>query len=589
MHPLIQKILARKFLSFFILILVIGGGYWIYHAAVGSKTTTRYITAAADKGTLIVSVGSSGQVSSLNQFDVKPKVSGDVMAIPVVEGQTVKSGTVLVKLDTTDAEKTLRDAQANLASSKLSLAKLIQPADALSILQAQNSLAQAQQSKQQAVDALKKAYDNGFNAVADAFLDLPGTMNGLHTMLYASNANLGAGGQWVIDYYTDIAKQYDSNATQYRNDAYAKYQAASLAYDQNFTDYKSTSRFADPAVIESLVTETYNTTKLLAEAITSSNNLVQFYEDKLIANGLKPQSLADTQIATLNTYTGKLSTDLGVLLGITQTIQDSKNSSLNADQSIADKTQSLAKLQNGPDPLDVQSAQLSVTQKENALLDAQEKLADYSIRAPFDGVVAKINVKKGEPASSGSAVVTFVTQQKLALVTLNEVDVAKVKVGQKVTLTFDAIPELNITGEISIVDSIGTITQGVVTYGVTISFDTQDERVRSGMSVSAAIITDVKTDALLVPNSAVKTNSAGKYVQILVNGAPNTVTVETGLANDTMTEIISGLNVGDTVITRTVTGTTAAPSANSSGIRIPGITGGGGGGANRGGAGRIGG
>ena len=100
----------------------------------------------------------------------------------------------------------------------------------------------------------------------------------------------------------------------------------------------------------------------------------------------------------------------------------------------------------------------------------------------------------------------LITKQKIAEISLNEVDAAKVKVGQKVTLTFDAIDGLSITGEVSEIDALGTVSQGVVTYGVKIAFDTQDERVKSGMSVSAAIITDVKQNVLLVPNAAVKSN-----------------------------------------------------------------------------------
>jgi multidrug efflux pump subunit AcrA (membrane-fusion protein) len=151
--------------------------------------------------------------------------------------------------------------------------------------------------------------------------------------------------------------------------------------------------------------------------------------------------------------------------------------------------------------------------------------------------------------------------------------VAKVKVNQKVTLTFDAIEDLNITGEVAEIDALGTVTQGVVNYGVKIIFDTQDERVKSGMSVSAAIITDIKQDVLLVPNAAVKSNN-GQYVEVLENNIPRNQTVETGLSNDTMTEITSGLKEGDKVITQTITAnTTQTQTQSSTGVRIPGVGG----------------
>ena len=97
---------------------------------------------------------------------------------------------------------------------------------------------------------------------------------------------------------------------------------------------------------------------------------------------------------------------------------------------------------------------------------------------------------------------------------LNEVDIAQIKINQKATLTFDAIQDLTIAGTVLEVDSIGTTSQGVVTYGVTIGFDTQDQRIKSGMSASASIITNSKTDALLVPNSAIKSSGGSNYVQM---------------------------------------------------------------------------
>ena len=97
---------------------------------------------------------------------------------------------------------------------------------------------------------------------------------------------------------------------------------------------------------------------------------------------------------------------------------------------------------------------------------------------------------------------------------MNEVDVAKIKVGQKTTLTFDAIDGLSIAGEVIDIDAVGTVTQGVVNYNVKIGFDTQDERIKPGMSVSATIIIEVKQDVLLIPNSAIKSAGEAYYVEM---------------------------------------------------------------------------
>jgi HlyD family secretion protein len=338
-----------------------------------------------------------------------------------------------------------------------------------------------------------------------------------------------------------------------------------------------------------LIAQTYQTTQNISTAVKNANNLIQFYEDKFTEHNLKPASLADTHLASLNTYTGKINTNLSNLLTVMHVIQNDKDAIVNADRAITENTQSLAKLKAGADPLDIQSAQLTITQRENALLDTQNNLADYYIRAPFAGTIAKINVTKTDSVSGGTAVATLITKQQLAEISLNEVDAAKIKIGQKVTLTFDAIDGLSIAGKVAEIDTVGTVTQGVVTYAVKISFDAQDDRVKPGMSVNAAIITNVKTDVLTVPNSAVKSQGNISYVEMFTlplvqttgsqnqgipsATAPRQQQVQIGISNDTSTEIVSGLNEGDQVVTRTTAGTTVSTQTQ----QAPSLLGGGGG------------
>jgi len=575
-----QKAMAHKILSGFVVILVALGAYWGYKFFKGDAVETRYVLAAVEKGTLIASVSGSGQVSASDQIDLTAKASGEITYLNVKKGSEVKSGALLAQLDSSDAQKSVRDAESNLASAKLSLEKLKQPTDELTILQAENSLLAAKESKKNTEEDLVKAYDDGFNSIANGFLDLPTVMSGLQDLLYANSYNQN---QSNVEYYTNVAKYYDEKVFQYKNDAETAYRAARVAYDKNFSDYKAASRFSEILVIENLISETYDTTKTIAEAVKSANNLIQFYQDKLTERNLDPQSLADTHLASLNVYTGKTNTHLSSLFSIQSTIKNSKESIISSDRTIIEKTASLAELRAGPDALDIRAQELSIKQKENALSDAKEKFADYFVKAPFDGVVAETNVKKGDTVSSGVTIATLITKQKIAEISLNEVDAAKVKVGQKTTLTFDAVEELSLTGEVIEVDTLGTVSQGVVTYTVKINFDTQDERVKSGMSVSANIITDMKQDVLMAPNSAIKFLGETSYVEmpnetvgtslvgtnsgIVLTASPRQQTITTGLANDSYTEVVSGLSDGDQIITRTVSASTANSTSNSSSNR----------------------
>lgn len=577
-----QKILAlaraHKVMSILVIVAVLVGGYYEYLSLTSTAGETRYVLATTEKGMIISSITGSGQVSAYNQIDLKPKASGDVIYLGVANGQEVAAGTLIAQLDASDAQKAVRDAEVNLASTKLSLDKVLQPADTLSLLQTENALAQA-------TSDLSKSYDNGFNSVSNAFLNLPTVMTGMQDILYGTTINRS---QDNLSAYTDMVKDYDDKILIFKNDTVTKYQKARDMYDQSFIDYRSLSRLSSHEDIEKMVAQTYETTKAVAEAVKSTNDMLGFVKDRLVERSKNVPSALTTHQNLLATYTGQTNSSLVDLLAIQNTITTSK-------YSLAEKTESLSKLKAGADTLDIQSSQLSLKQRENALLDAQENLSHYFVRAPFSGTIAKLDVKKGDPISASTVVATLITKQMIAQVSLNEVDAAKVKVGQKATLTFDAVDGLTIAGDVAEIDTVGTVSQGVVTYMVKIAFKTQDDRVKSGMSTSAAIITDMKQDVLMVPNSAVKTQGGASYVEVFdtplavasttpTNGAnagipsiilPRQQAVETGLSNDTMTEIVSGLNEGQQIVSRTIIATaitaTQAPSLlNAAGVRTGG-------------------
>ncbi|KKQ70849.1 MAG: RND family efflux transporter MFP subunit, HlyD family secretion protein [Candidatus Peregrinibacteria bacterium GW2011_GWC2_39_14] len=574
-----QKILnfvkERKKLTAVILIALIIAGYFIFRP--GTSTETRYVLASVAKETLVVSVSGTGQVSSLNQVDVKAKASGDILSMLVAEGQTIKSGTVLARINAIDAMKSVRDAQANLESAKLSLEKIKQPADKLTLLQAENNLTKAQISKSSAEDDLRKAYEDGFNAVSNAFLDLPELMTNTHDILFKNTTSSTS--QWNIDFYTDAAGKYEEKAFKYRIDASQTYENAKTSYEKSFTDYKAANRSSSIDTIESLINETYETTKQVAESIKSANNLIQFYKDQLSQRLLQTVAIADTHIAALNADIGTANSRLTSLLAAKQAIQTGKESIASAERSILESTASLERTKAGTDELDIKSQELSIRQRQNALQDAYENLADYTVKAPFDGIVANIAVIKGQNVSSGTVVATMIAQQSIANISLNEVDVAKIKSAQKATLTFDAVEDLTITGTVGEVDTLGTVSQGVVTYNVKIVFDMQDTRIKPGMSVSAAIIIDTKADVLAIPSGAVKSQGDTYYVEfvdsttvqapatgvqgVTLSAPSQQQTVEIGISNDTSTEIVSGLKEGDQVVSRTITGSTTAPAASS--------------------------
>jgi HlyD family secretion protein len=240
----------------------------------------------------------------------------------------------------------------------------------------------------------------------------------------------------------------------------------------------------------------------------------------------------------------------------------------------------------------IEAAKLSEDASEQSLSNslaslnyARQQATKRNVTSSIDGTVNEVNIKNGDDlsrlsnSSNSSAPIIIGDMGTLKTqVQVNEVDISNVKIGQKVTLTFDALTDFTATGTVEAMDSLGTVSSGVVTYDVTIGFDSIDQKIRPGMSVSAAITTNAKTDVNMVPSGAVKTQSGQSYVEVLQNGTPKQVNVQIGDTNGTYTEIASGVNVGEAVVTQTIiassSSTAKTSTSSSSAIRIPGLGGG---------------
>lgn len=214
----------------------------------------------------------------------------------------------------------------------------------------------------------------------------------------------------------------------------------------------------------------------------------------------------------------------------------------------------------------IKTSELSLTQANTSYKSSTIELDNTLVRAPFDGQIGTLSVSLGEYINSGSNIATLVTISKVAEVSLNEVDIASVVVGQKVDLTFDSVSDLTIPGTVSEIDTLGSEDQNVVTYKVKITFDKDDTRIKPGMNVTGNIIIQEKENTLLVPSGSINTEGEKSYVYVLnteskdVNNPNKKVFIETGLANDTETEVISGISIEDKVMVRTLETSTVKPS-----------------------------
>ncbi|MFH1427832.1 MAG: efflux RND transporter periplasmic adaptor subunit, partial [Patescibacteria group bacterium] len=335
--------------------------------------------------------------------------------------------------------------------------------------------------------------------------------------------------------------------------------------------------------IKKNLAETLESVKKIADAVKSEVNMLDWWVQYRTSEKFSVYKDVTSYQSDLNSYTSESNSHLSTLLAAQRTIEDYKKSILDAERdlkemeqnnplelaaaqrSIIEKQEKIKDLETGATELEKKSKQLAVQQKQNSLFDAQQNYSDYFIRAPFDGLVVEMNSSKGDSVTSGTVIATLITSQKIVEITLNEIDATQIKVGQKAVLTFDAVADLFITGEVVEIDVLGAVNSGVVSYDAKIVFDVQDDRVKPGMSASINIIIDSKSDTLLAPVSAVKSMGVGNYVEIINDGQTERKMVVTGLSNDTMIEIIKGMEEGEEIITQTINnGSSGASSQNNS-------------------------
>ncbi len=243
-------------------------------------------------------------------------------------------------------------------------------------------------------------------------------------------------------------------------------------------------------------------------------------------------------------------------VGITQVkaeyqLQQIRSQWLSAYQSYRQAQQNLAKLQTGPDADRIRQAELQIEQAQLSLEQAKDNLANASLSAPFDGVVAAVNVQAGAAAPTGLPAVTLLDTAELYIeVNVDEIDIGKIAVGQAVSVTLDAHPQATLHGTVERIAATPTNVGGVIAYKLRVKLaDTGGLLVLEGMTVSVLIQTGTISDVLLVPNWAVRTDQASSetYVYLMVDGVPVRTPITTGEHSDTHTVVTAGLTEGATV------------------------------------------
>jgi multidrug efflux pump subunit AcrA (membrane-fusion protein) len=330
---------------------------------------------------------------------------------------------------------------------------------------------------------------------------------------------------------------------------------------------------------------------------TAQAKLDQTLQGATDADIVAAQTAVDTARANLDSAQTKLNT-LGV--PTPQDVQAARAAQTGAQAGLQSAQAKLALLQAGPTQTDLEAArsgvataaaalatrsgnvrpsdialqQEAVHQADLAVQLARVDVDNNTLAAPFDGIVASITGNPGESAPSvTTGFMTLIDPSAVRVdVTVDETDVAKLSVGKTATLTFDALQGRPFRGNVISVSPTGTLSQGVVTYPVSLSIDTRNQVLPAGLTASATIVIEEKSDVLVVPLRAVRRTGREQVVDVVgEDGRSASRPVKTGVQNDQFVEITDGVQEGDQIMVQGTT--TRSPSLGGGGGPGPGAGG----------------
>lgn len=510
-----------------LLVLAVAGVVLFYLTRSAKKTVSAdYLPAQAALRELTVTVTGTGTVSPNDSYRATTLLRGEIVSAPFEEGDLVEKDQILFTLDSTDAEHNIRSAQSGVTRAELSLE------------QAQLSLRSLQKTQR----------DN------ERDLRIKANAAGTVTKLYVKEGDTVAAGTPIADILDRDVMELAVPFHAVHAAGFTPGQAAQVTVTGSSDVLAGTVKEVSPAdtvaaggaVVRTVTIRVPNPGALAAGATASA-----LIGDVASANLGSFQYAASKQVTAL--ASGKLET-----LSVAEGDRVADKEVLGSFE-LPDLTEQLENAE-----LAVRSAQLALTDAQNALDIAQDALDDYTIKSPIAGTVIEKNYKEGDnvdastaAASGASAYLAIVYDLSRLTFDMNvsELDVSRLKVGQTVTFTADALEGAAFTGHVDKININGVTLNGVTNYPVTVVVD-GGEGLYPGMNVSATILVEELGNVLTLPVDAIQ---RGNTVYVAAPDALNSKgelvdptklekrEVELGRNDSDYIEILSGLSDGDTV------------------------------------------
>lgn len=484
------------------------------------KPAAAYV--APIEGAIVQSVTTTGTVQAATSLDLSFQSGGQISYVNAIVGTHVAAGTILARLSGTTLAAELEQAKAALAIQQAKLdglqagatSQTVQ-ASQTAVTNAESTLSQADQSVLAAAqDAYAKADDAIHNRV-DAFISNPRTPSP-SLALTLNDAQLAS--SIVSDRVT---------------------MESLLA---NWQSYESSLSAASSSSDSDSVAST--TLQYAAELSGYLNE---------VASGLTVASpTINYPVATIQAYESSIATARTNMSTVVTEMDTAKTAVTAAKATLASAQSALAVTVAPPTPSDLEAQEAAVASAQASVDLINAEIGQTIIAAPISGTITVDNADVGETAAAGSPLISMISDTEFQMVDyVSDADIAKVKVGDPVSVTLDAYQSgSSFPAHVIQVDPAATIQNGVSAYKVTLQFDQNDPLIQSGMTGSATITTGMQNNALSVPTSAVITEGTSTFVLVKSPAGDKQVQVQTGIESEAgMTEILTGLSSTDLVRT----------------------------------------
>jgi HlyD family secretion protein len=514
-----------------IIVLIIIG-----FSAFNGKKASKYETIKVERGNLVQTVDATGKIESSNDLSLHFDGVGIVENVRVKEGDAVRAGQWLANLSLSQLNAAVAQAQASL-DQKLAGATTEQIAvSEKQVESAQIALTKAEDTLKDTTSLADKnlsaKYDYALTVLDDSYIKM------YNAYIAAKNIQ--------TNYFTG----YDQDSLIVRNNIESNI-LRQKDYTKTAIDLAvSTKKTED---IDSAITQAKDSLAKVLSGLTAVRSACDTDSYKNIVTSTEKASLDSHKgyINTSQTAVSSLQNDISIL-------KTQNENNINSATASVDAAKANFELQQANyNSLVAKPRDIDIAYYQAVLDQAVASRSKSIIYAPIDGVVTKVNKKKGELINSSEAMIELLSPHYEIKVDVPETDVVKVKVDDEATVTLDALgSDVKFTGKVLTVDPASTEIQDVVYYKVKVAInDNGDETVKPGMTADVLIKTDNRDNAFFIPSRAVmtKVETDEKYVRILKDEKIEERIIKLGLkADDGKVEVLSGLSEGEEIVLREI-------------------------------------